>query len=70
MPVIVLGTWATLVSKTMILAFMEFIFPQERWKIRNTHVDKVSRVLEGVVSYGKKSEELRVPVGWAGFRVK
>lgn len=57
MPVIVIGIWVLLVNKTIIIALMELTFSQERQKMYNPHMDmdKLSSILEGVMSYEKES---------------
>lgn len=53
-PAIVLGTCATSMSKAMVLDFIAPAFSQQRQDIHNTHMDKLSGTLEGVMSDGKK----------------
>lgn len=57
MPAIVLGTCATSMSKAMVLDFIAPAFSQQRQDIHNTHMDKLSGTLEGVMSYGQKKKK-------------
>lgn len=41
----------------MVLAFIELIFLEWRWKMYNTYVVKLSGPLDGVMSYGGKKVE-------------